>query len=181
MINYENIWIEHYEGLRIRDAISSKVPLLFNFSHVLITCIDSGDELQFYDDVIAKLSKNAELSFIEGSILLTTDNFFSNENVHSIFDGWDTIWFLKRHPNLVMTNGLTLTTDYSLLDKDSPYYESKLNNLKVWVNSVGDCFGLGDGDGTDCVATNPEYIAMFSEWYRHWDSIGPEHFKPNLK
>lgn len=146
------------------------MPLLLDFSYVLITCIDSGDEPQSYDDVVEILGRQAALRFIEGSILLKTDDFFSNEKVHSIFNGWDTIWFLRRIPTLVKSKGITLTTEYSLLEEDYPHNETKIHSIKQWINDVGDCFGLGDGAGTDCVATNPEYICQFSEWCYHYDS-----------
>ncbi len=132
-------------GLNIPVAIHRPTHELIARSHVLVSALDSTDEVSTLPSVASFFSR-MDLSHdqIGTDLLVSGETLLALIHEPNFFTGFDEIWLFRNPPRQTKPKILRLTSDVPLGDEPSDL-------LVSWMKGADCLAGLGDGDGLNFV------------------------------
>jgi len=135
----------------INDLIGRRFFPISAFRYCMISCVDSNRDMTKLSAAV-ELALNFDAKFSKtGSIIVRSEFLPEIGSMYELFTGFDEVWFFDVRPEHVEVEGnLLAPADFS---RDGP------SDITIaWFKRSGCKIGLGDGVGTNCVASNIEYL-----------------------
>ena len=153
MTTLGNVWHGHTSSSIHKLSVDCR-DLFTQFNYVLITMIDSGEDVRGMWAVSPSLKRlNLEVEFLGRGAVTAARNFFKLAS-GSVSNGFDEYWFYVDKPTLVKPEQCVLNCD--------PEYPDDLHVILPWFNQSKCKLGIADGMGLNYVARN-RIIAMWIE------------------
>lgn len=134
-------WLE----TNIRTIILNDVGALSQFAFVLVTSLDSTDDIPSAAVGKKMLQRYPDCEVLGKGLLVPAASLGSIATELSVFSGFDEVWCFDNKPTLPKPLNLSIVSPLNLQDEALP------GSLVSWIHETSCKLGLGDGIGLNYV------------------------------
>jgi hypothetical protein len=135
-------WLE----MSISELLECHATLIAEFPYALITYLDSSDQVFTLPTVQSVIEESGIVAKQFGSgLLMSGDSLLELVRTHSLFTGFDEVWFFHQYPEMPKPQGLIITAPVVITD-------GLPGGLVEWMRRSRCALGLGGGIGVNYVA-----------------------------
>ena len=134
----------------IRDLIQSRWEVFDQLPYVLVTRIDSSEDMVSMLVTETIVQSEGACSLLGRSLLVGDARIVDIAQRYKLFSHFDEIWLYKEPPTI------DIPEDVGIGPPLEPYAEAPSRELVDWFNASGCILGLGDGTGMSYVTKSRE-------------------------
>jgi hypothetical protein len=128
----------------IREVIEELPEIVRRFGYVLITSIDSQNDLRSLVNYHSNIFKDIHHEYLKEGVVLEGESILKLSESKIFFTGFDEIWCFyskpQMYPNQCLVGPSNITECVSV-------------EHETWMNAAGCILGMGDGTGLNYITT----------------------------